>query len=240
MGSAKGFRPLTMLTVFLSLALFGTPSGVPLRVPSAFADEPQPATAKADAATVRVDANGNYIGVGIVVSANGHVLTSVQTAGSWRFAKYTVGDTRTPARVVALDDDHGLALLQATTPLNVTPVTLAAARAAKNSSVLLISYRQISSEPPMISRRKDNGTVANPSYMVDSSGTLDLRDLEIVRVRTQEQVTPNGYAPVIASKTGELEGFVIGFMRRYDVSDLLVMPASVIRTFLLAQKVPLP
>ncbi len=236
MGSAKRFRLLAFLAIVFFAALVGSPTG-----PStAAAEEPPPITSKADKATVRIDANGNYVGVGVVVSASGHVLTSVQAAGSWRYAKFTVGDARLPANVVDFDESHGLALLKAAAPLQNAPVTLASARAAKNSAVMLICYRQVSSEPPMISRRKDTGLVTDPSYGGESSGTLDLRDLEIVRVRGQEQMSPYAYAPVISAKTGEIEGFVIGNMRRYDVTDVLVMPASVIRTFLQAQKVPLP
>lgn len=236
MGPAKRFRlPLVLIIAFLLTLL-----GPAVRPTTALADEPQPVTAKADKATVRIDANGSYVGVGIVVSTGGHVLTSVQAAGSWRYAKFTVGDDRVPAKVIDFDESHGLALLQATATLNISPATLAATRSAKNAAVLLICYRQVSSEPPMISRRKDNGAVTNPNYGGDSSGTLDLHDLEIVRLRGQEQMTPYAHAPVISAKSGEVEGFVIGYVRRYDVSDVLVMPSSVIKTFLTAQKVPLP
>jgi hypothetical protein len=235
----KPFRFLAFPITVLSITIFGTPTQSSW-TSAAMADEPLPVTAKADKATVRIDANGSYVGVGIVVSASGHVLSSVQAAGSWRYAKFTVGDARTPASVIDFDESHGLALLRATAPLGVEPVTVASTRAQKNAAVSLVSYRQISSEPPMVSRRKDVGSVVNPTYVGDSAGTLDLRDLEIVRLRGQEQSTPYPYSPVISAKTGELEGFVIGFMRRPDASDLLVMPASVIVTFLQAKKVPLP
>ncbi len=242
-GPLRAFSALRLITVSAVVVFFialGSQAHPSTAMAADAGKAAEPVTAKAEKALVRIDTNGSFVGVGVVVSANGHVLTSLQTAGNWTYAKFTVGDARVPAAVCGIDQAHGLALLCATATLG-EPETVASTRSPKDSPVTLIGYRRISSEPPMVAKRKDDGTIANPTYVGESSDTLDLRDLMIVRMLHQGDIGAYTGSPVISSKTGEMEGFVIGHLQpRYDVSDLIVMPASVIRTFLQAKKVPLP
>lgn len=234
-------RLLIVLSLVV-LAAFGAQPRTGQVVSEAYAAESPSASAVAEAATVRIDANGYFAGTGIVISDGGHVLTSVQVISGWRYAKYTVGNERLPAAVAAIDEAHGIAILCSSAAVG-KPAKLATERSPKNAPVLINGFKVASSDPPLLVRRREPGYVFQPSFRGESSSALDLHDLIIVRLKGDDRFRPKAEGmPVISTKTGRVEGVVIGHIERSDGNgnDVMVMPASVAETFLRSKGVALP
>jgi putative serine protease PepD len=79
--------------------------------------------------TVLIDsAEGSGLGSGVVLSADGLILTNNHVISSGGTVSVQLSDGRTvPARVVAADSTHDLALVQATGVSGLTPATFASA-----------------------------------------------------------------------------------------------------------------
>lgn len=203
------------------------------------ADTPKkdPVAQSADA-VIRVDVGGHFSGTGIAVTPDGHVLTSPRTVLGAKYFPVTVGDAKIPARLVAIDEKHDVAVLKADRPLPrwVTPESAAAT--AKGDKARVIGYVSAMSDPPMIERKHADGTVSDPHFKGESAGDLDLSDLLIVKRSGDSGDAPKTDASAVFSvKTGRLIGVTIG---KTGSGAYIAIPAATVRSFLEAKAITVP
>ncbi len=203
------------------------------------ADTPKKDPAAQSAETVvRVDVGGHFSGTGIAVTPDGHVLTSPRTVLGAKYFPVTVGDAKIPARVIAIDEKHDIAVLRAEKPLPRWVALEPAAGAAKGDRARVTGYVSAMSDPPMIERKHADGTVADPHYKGESAGELDLSDLLIVKRSGDSGDAPKTEASaVFSAKTGRLIGVTIG---KTGSGAYIAIPAATVRSFLEAKAITVP
>lgn len=205
----------------------------------AHADTPKkdPVAQSADA-VIRVDVGGHFSGSGIAVTPDGHVLTSPRTVFGAKYFPVTVSNAKIPARVIAIDEKHDVAVLKADKPLPRWVALEASPGPAKGDKARFVFWVSAMSDPPMIERRNADGTVSDPHYKGESAGDLDLSDLLIVKRTDDSGDAPKTEASAVFSvKTGRLIGVTIG---KTGSGAYIAIPAATMRTFLEAKGITVP
>ncbi|HSD12413.1 MAG TPA: trypsin-like peptidase domain-containing protein [Patescibacteria group bacterium] len=191
-------------------------------------------------AVVRVDVGGRITGSGIVITPQGHVVTSSGTILGYQGRPITVGEDRVPATVVAVDDRHQIALLAAARPLPRWARLDAAPGPARDDPARIVAYADMSSEPSMVERRSCAARVGDPHFHGDSSDSLDLHDLLIADMTGEIEGFKQEGAAVFSLRTGRLAGVVIGRLRTTGMTRLIAMPASTAGALLDSRRIAVP
>lgn len=188
-------------------------------------------------AVIRVDVGGHFSGTGIAVTPDGHVLTSPRTVLGAQYFPITVGDAKVPAKLVAIDQKHDIAVLKADKPLPRWVALEASPGPAKGDKARFACWVSAMSDPPMIERKQSDGTVADPHFKGESAGDLDLSDLLIVKKSGEGENPRTDASAVFSVKTGRLTGVVIG---KNAAGAYIAIPAATVRTFLEAKAITVP
>lgn len=195
------------------------------------------AVAPAVESVIRVDVGGHFSGTGIVVTAEGHVLTSPRNVAGAQYFPITVGDAKIPAKLVAIDERHDYAVLKAEKPLPRWAALETAPGPAKGDKARIAGYVSIMSDPPMIERKHVEGTVTDPHFKGESAGNLDLSDLLIVKKTGEGEAPKTDGSAAFSTKTGMLIGITIG---KTGSGAYIAIPATTIRSFLQSKNIAVP
>jgi putative serine protease PepD len=145
---------------------------------------------------------GGDIGSGVVLDADGHVLTNhhvVEAAGADGVVRVTFGDGKTAeARVVGFSEANDLAVVKVSGVSDLTPATFA------KSSALQVGQSVVAAGAPLgLSESVTSGIVSNTARPV-RSGTND--DAVYLAVQTDAAINPgNSGGPLV-----DLNGAVVG------------------------------
>ncbi len=188
---------------------------------------------------VRIDNNGTFMGTGVVLTPEGHVITTTRVSNDAVSQRFTVGAARTKAVLLVNDSNHGLAILKMETPLPRFATLDSGAGPAKNDAVRVIARLYKGSEPPMIELRSTGARVEDPHFRGDSATNMDLSDLLVIRLDGDGfDYGATGYA-VFSPTSGWLQGIVIGRFE-FGQNRLLAMSAPTIRKLFEDNKIALP
>lgn len=186
---------------------------------------------------VRVDVGGHFSGTGIAVTPDGHVLTSPRTVLGAQYFPVTVGDAKIPAKLVAVDQKHDIAVLKAEKPLARWAELDSSPGPAKGDKARFVCWVSAMSDPPMIERKQADGAVTDPHFKGESAGDLDLSDLLIVKKLGEGENPKTEASAVFSAKTGRLTGVVIG---KTANGAFIAIPAATVRTFLASKNITVP
>lgn len=188
---------------------------------------------------VRIDNNGNFVGSGVVVTSEGHVVTTTRVANDQAYQSFTVGPANVKATIVVYDPKHGLAILKAATPLPRWATLDTPPGPAKNDATCVIGRLYRTSDPPMVELRNGPAKIEDPHFRGESAASMDLSDIMIVRLDGDGFDFNATSYPVFSPKTGRLQGIVIGKIE-FGQNRLLAMPTATIRALLESKKIAIP
>lgn len=230
------------MTVMLAAALLCGGSGCDrLRDdPPVVREAPRPALEAAVlGSVVRVDMGGRFRGAGIAVDPR-HVVTALGILDEYEFhrRRATVGASRIPGRVTAVDAARGLALIRTERPLTRWASLSETADFAHGAPAVVVGYADVDSEPPMVEMRQVDASVDNAHFHGESTGELNLHDVMTVSSANASEVRRRG-AAVFDPSTGRVAGMVIGSMMENPRanSPFIAVSAPTLRAFLAAHGV---